>query len=411
MIPASLPRFLLFLAGLILPLLAVLVANGLAPMAAIVGFLALGRLWQCRQTLAMPWSIAALPLMMVAWAALSAAWAHEPIAALASSGRLALVTVLGTVMVLAATTLSGREQRAAAIGLLIGAILAGAILSAEYLTDNSLSGALFEVRGMKPLPKGAKSQFNRGATILAIALWPLTGLLLRHWPHRLAAGAFAVVATILLTGDSLAAKLALLAGAAIFAVALAAPVAARRLVGSGMIAITMVLVLAAPGFPTPPDSFTSLHWLPISAHHRLGVWQFTSSRATEKPVLGWGMEASRSVPGAEERLDALWVDADGTNHGSLTGVRLPLHPHNAILQLWLELGAVGLGLACALVGWIARGTAGRDRLQQAAALAGLTAALVVANVSYGIWQSWWQCALWMIAALCAMPTHEKDKAA
>jgi hypothetical protein len=36
---------------------------------------------------------------------------------------------------------------------------------------------------------------------------------------------------------------------------------------------------------------------------------------------------------------------------------------------------------------------------RAAALALIAAALVVAMLSYGFWQAWWQSSLWLIAAI------------
>jgi O-antigen ligase len=408
MLSIPLPTLALFLAAFTLAPLAVLGANGLAALAATVGALALVRLWNRRHGLAVPWTVAAFPLLIALWAALSAAWAAEPGLALASAGRLALLAALGTALMAAAATLSAAERRAVTAGLLLGSLLAAALLGVESLTDNRLSGQLFEVRGRTPLPRGAKSQFNRGATILALTLWPLAGLLLSQGRRRTAAAAAAIIVAILLTGDSLAAKLALAAGAAIFAVALSSPRRAAQLLTAAAIAAAVALMAGAPHLPTPPASFVTLPDLPISAHHRLSIWQFTASRAIEKPLLGWGMEASRSVPGAEDRLDTQWIDAAGIDRGSLTGVRLPLHPHNAILQWWLELGLVGLSAAIALVWWVARRAARLDR-QQPAALAALAAALVVANVSYGIWQSWWLCALWLCAALCATMTAGKDE--
>ena len=76
---------------------------------------------------------------------------------------------------------------------------------------------------------------------------------------------------------------------------------------------------------------------------RVAIWRFTTERVVERPWLGWGMDASRMWPGV-----------------------IPLHPHNAALQVWLELGVVGA--ACAAV-----------------AIAYLT----IGALSFGVWQEWW----------------------
>jgi hypothetical protein len=73
------------------------------------------------------------------------------------------------------------------------------------------------------------------------------------------------------------------------------------------------------------------------------------------------------------------------------------------MQVWFETGAVGALLAAALTlagGW-ALSRVLVDRAQAAAAAATLASAGVIANLSYGIWQEWWDAALFLAAALVA----------
>ena len=87
---------------------------------------------------------------------------------------------------------------------------------------------------------------------------------------------------------------------------------------------------------------------------------------------------------------------------SYTGVeKLPLHPHNAVLQLWLELGAVGavIGAAIAIVALLHATSPAHGRGTRIGMTAATAAALTVAATAYGIWQGWWMSALWLIAAL------------
>ena len=90
--------------------------------------------------------------------------------------------------------------------------------------------------------------------------------------------------------------------------------------------------------------------LPTSALHRMLIWDFTAERIAERPLLGWGMEASRTVPGGRGQPEAAALDRMRvTDPGQRRWFAephvqiLPLHPHNGALQLWLELGAVGVG--------------------------------------------------------------------
>ena len=69
---------------------------------------------------------------------------------------------------------------------------------------------------------------------------------------------------------------------------------------------------------------------------------------------------------------------------------MPLHPHNVAVQVWLELGALGALIAAASVWRAFRSVAAlRSPVRRAALSATLSAGFVVANLSYGAWQSWW----------------------
>ena len=87
------------------------------------------------------------------------------------------------------------------------------------------------------------------------------------------------------------------------------------------------------------------------------------------------------------------------------GLAIPLHTHNAALQLWLELGSVGAALAAAFFAWIVYrivAWTGVNRRDGAMAAATLVSYLVIGGLSFGIWQEWWL-ALGAIAAIaCGM---------
>ena len=70
---------------------------------------------------------------------------------------------------------------------------------------------------------------------------------------------------------------------------------------------------------------------------------------------------------------------------------MPLHPHNAALQVWLELGAPGAVLFALLVAlvWGAFVRVEWPPLFAAAAGATLAIGFVGCFGTYGIWQEWW----------------------
>ena len=132
--------------------------------------------------------------------------------------------------------------------------------------------------------------------------------------------------------------------------------------------------------------------LPASTRHRLVMWGFVAEKIQEKPLWGWGMDASRSINQGERRL-------------ARNMEIMPLHPHNAFLQVRLELGLPGAIIAATLVGLFFVTVVGGvgDRFSRAM-MAGTGAAyLSVAAVSFGIWQNWWVALAWALAALTGLP--------
>ena len=112
-----------------------------------------------------------------------------------------------------------------------------------------------------------------------------------------------------------------------------------------------------------------------------------TDRILERPLFGWGLDSSRAFPNA-----------------------IPLHTHDAAMQLWLELGLPGAALTAAffvwLIGRIDRLEA-NDRPAAAAAAASLSAYLVVGALSFGAWQEWWLA----LGALAAAATTALTRAA
>ena len=125
--------------------------------------------------------------------------------------------------------------------------------------------------------------------------------------------------------------------------------------------------------------FAALHVVaPASWDHRLNIWAFTGNQIVEHALRGWGIDASRTF-----------------------GPAIPLHTHNAALQLWLELGAIGAAMAAAFFAWILYrivGWTGENRRDGAMAAAVTVSYLVIGGLSFGVWQEWWL-ALGALAAI------------
>ena len=78
------------------------------------------------------------------------------------------------------------------------------------------------------------------------------------------------------------------------------------------------------------------------------------------------------------------------------------HPHNPILQIWAELGAVGVALSAAIMVGVVMAVSALPARRRSFAYGAITATLAVSSVSHGAWQSWWTGLLMILVALFAI---------
>ncbi|MBP0491401.1 O-antigen ligase family protein [Pararoseomonas indoligenes] len=387
---AALPAGILLLA---VPLVAVGQFRGIA-LAATIGFAAVlaGHL-RAGGRLARPGRTALLALLPLLWCLVSAAWAPAPALAATTALVMGGFILLGSLACGAVSTPAPGEAdtilRRLAWGLGIAILLA--------LLDHLVGGALRAgIRGMRDVPGTLSFSLKPAVSTLAVLL-PVVPFL-RGIPRAAQAALVlgGLLTAFLLPAES--AKIAIVAG--LLAAGAAAWIGPRiaRAIG----AVLAVGFLAAPvlvGAMLP--RLPSLETMQPSAAHRILIWDFALSRIAERPVLGWGGEAARTIPGGQDRFDAATLDRYGLTSdfsrawfGRKEAQRLPLHTHNAPIQVWLELGGVG----AALVALLMLGLGAAAAAVGPAGAGVLAAAATVGMLSYGIWQEWW-IGLLLVAAL------------
>lgn len=390
------PALPIALALAVAPVAVVLQSKAMAP----VGLVALAAsvlvAWRGAGT--PPWPRAVVATVAVGlglWGAVTAAWASEPARAVTTGLSLAGMAMLGgaaaRAIAEADAAARGRMLRAFAIGLALG--LAAA--ATDALTGHAIRAG---VRGLSEVPPTLAFGLKPAASVMALLL-PLAIAL--PWPVLprallLAGGAAVIVA---LPGDT--AKIAAVLGVLTALAALRAPRIVPRAIGGGLAGLVLAMPLLVAAVPALP-----VERLPTSALHRMLIWDFTAARIAERPVLGWGLEASREIPGGRgnppaEVLDRMRV-TDPARRAWFAEPHvqiLPLHPHNAALQVWLELGAIGAAIGAALA-WLL-GIAAARAPSPAAATGVLASGAVTAMLSFGAWQAWWIAAGLLAAVACA----------
>jgi exopolysaccharide production protein ExoQ len=355
---------------ILFPLLVVL-PRGIAALVSAAGLCAAGLVLSASGTrLTRNFLVAATLLgCLLVWGTASALWSIDPVRSLVVAVRLAGLFAVGLALA-AGAGLVAAPRRLAFLSL-IGMALGITMVAIELATAGGLT-SLVSDRAYRP------TQLNQASISLALLVLPASAVLISVSQVTSATLLAAVTAVTVYELAGTSAKVVLLAGLAMGLLLYRA----RPVVAGVALAISLVAIIAAPltfaqlerlpGLGETADSFK------ISAGHRLLIWSFAGDRIAERPLTGWGLDASRAIPGGDDpiRPGEPWM---------------PLHPHNAALQVWLELGVPGAVLFALLVAlvWGALARAEWPPLFAAAAGASLTIAFVGCFATYGIWQEWW----------------------
>ena len=389
------PGHSLALSALSMLPLSVVAPLSLAPLLALaaVGAAALGAYRDVPRLLAIRGLVILLTLMG-ALGALSAAWSIIPLHSFLEGLRFLAISACGLVLVAVALDLTAEERERLGRLLLAGFVVALAALALAGMT---------RVFWDPPPQNGGIARwlrhytvFDRGATVVALAIWAaISSPILRDrraWAALLALAALAVTLTL----RSRSAMLCLLVGLAVWPIAYWLPRVAAGAIAAGVLALALAFPAAPLGMDTVARLHESVPQLDNSMIHRFAIWHFAIDRIAERPLLGWGLDASRALPGGTEIID----DPRLPELARPDAPWMPLHPHNAALQWRLELGWPGSLLAALTVLWLLRQIViALPPTARASALALVAGSLVVAMLSYGFWQAWWQSALWLIGAL------------
>jgi O-antigen ligase len=317
-----------------------------------------------------PWLVC---LLLIIWAVISSSYSIAPAYSMKEAGKLLALFMLTVILFATANTiLSGKYYS-------YSLLLAAAIALLEGITG----GLLWPMIRVDIMGRDSYylHELNRGACIMALLLWPALQYLQHkcdnHHHKLLAIVLLMLVIAAVLTLESLAAVSGLLCAAVFFFCYMVAikywPRFADWLLRCCPIFLVAGLAIAwllAANINVVTGGYNA-SWLPETAQHRVVIWDFVTDKAQQRPLLGWGMASSRHIPDGQEffRPDKRY---------------LPLHPHNSMLQLWLELGLVGVLLFL----WGIYGL-GKLVCRNVYGCCLLISYLVIGLSGFGIWQSWW----------------------
>ena len=360
-------RVVLFTVGLI-PLVAYLGNLGFAPITALAGLACFPLLARNR----LPSLGMGLLVGLLVWALISTTW--SPVLPLKPNFRdydevegltwlkLILQLPLYGAFVLATMHAPPAIARRAVVVLGVGLAMLVGLLLLEGFAGAPLYQAIKHHVGEPDRPDLAKRNVARACYTLVLMFWPAVLMLwrcrLKWMTIVLAVGA--LVSPMLLGVD---------APIAAFVVSLAIFILVRW---AGQAGLYLCMAGVAAYFALAPlaiDAVALVGDRKASWSARQQIWKVVIDGIQAHPLRGWGLDASRVLPKP-----------------------VSLHPHDGALQIWFELGSIGVALTAVFWVWLLwtlTRVQARDRALAAAGAATIGVYLTIGALSFGVWQEWW----------------------
>ena len=129
--------------------------------------------------------------------------------------------------------------------------------------------------------------------------------------------------------------------------------------------------------------------------HRKIIWNYTTNRIKENYIFGKGLSSSRKIGETEKIIleKFYYVYKNKTIYESRKVYpAIPLHPHNQTLQIWLELGFVGIFLFLLLHLLLWKKITlylKKYSYSDVFLISTFIGTFVINQISFGLWQIWW----------------------
>ncbi len=349
------------------------------------------------------------------YAAISAFWAHSPIIALEKAGIGACYAFLALLCVRLVTAWPGDVPLRLAEGLWMGFIFGAAYLAVEVVTNQAIKIAVINALGLKPSQINPAAYYtwqdNKLVTIWIsdltrnmppLAIFAAPAIAAAHASVRrpwnvVLVGLFISLTTLAVFGsDSQTAQLGLIAGYVVFGLSVWTARWTSRVLMAGWVSACLLVVPLGYGLGALERTYglssNEVGYSPWLTHllsrasvgARMAILGEYTQRVLDRPVLGHGANMSYI-------LGPIFDATAPKDSGSQATMRQ--HPHNAYMQIWFELGAIG-ALLFTLGGLsIVRSITALKARQQDAAFGMFSIFATVIATSYGVWQFWWMAAI------------------
>ena len=338
--------------------------------------------------------------VFVAYAAMSSVWSPTPLVSLKSAIVLGLITFGGLLLVSFANNLEIAERTVLTRALIIGIVLTIVLLGVERFTDISIwrwVRSLITGVAIVPVPAKPMYVYNAAMGVGSLYIWSTLLFWLGGRRMLAIAGAFLAI-LIIFWSEAETPAMAVLLGVLTALLFWRGRSVMRVLLAGSVIALTVAAPLIPGLFPGPETIRPDMPFLSHSAIQRITIWKVAAKHIAEDPVAGLGMNTSRSLYGKETKYVGNYPPPEpGGIAWHVNSEPIPLHPHNGIIQIWLELGGLGIAGLAWIIFTLVRIT--RGCMGEPLVFGFYVSSLATASLSFGAWQNWWVCTLWLTGVL------------
>ncbi|GAA5252728.1 O-antigen ligase [Candidatus Rickettsia kedanie] len=308
-------------------------------------------------------------LLFVAWCFISCLFGIHPINSLVTFAQVFILLFLG--FIVSDFALFGNRLQFKK-ALILGILTAILLFFIEYSSHGFLTRMSKTSFGLYML--------DRGCALLSITSWVAMIILLSSGKRRHALMLYILVLYLLSISDSLASFLGFSISGVIFILARVIKPIFFKLIAISLITGSLLFPVIAKQIE-PQDLSEKYLAIQPSAAHRLFIWHFVANKIIEKPILGYGFASSKYIKVNNSAM---------INHNGEQWHPLPLHPHNNILQITLELGTIGLILfLCLVYKYLKQISNLENNNFKAISYACFINYYIIGMISYNIWQIWW----------------------
>jgi len=330
--------------------------------------------------------------LFLGWACLSCVWSLSPYNSLIASIKLIGFIFLG----LSWVSFCYQQTQADIFSFLKGLALGCSGVVLFILMDYALGGAFVRLRGVSSI-----KVYYAASHVLALCFYPLCFWIYKNRSPLLCfLFAFFTVAAISLLDVDIALAALVLGGFVQGFAWLFSRHVFKFLWQTGFCLLMIVFPFFCAFILSPNLIQAFNHTLPVFSYvHRLHIWHFLSEKIFLHPWVGHGLDTS-CLPSIRP-TSYTWTFFEKTTlnphsvHHILPQEPLFLHVHNAVIQLWFELGFIGICLASLFLLKVFARAHTWPHPPRILTFGYAATAITIALASLDFWHSWWFAALWI----------------